>query len=258
MSDLCGRVLSNAAPLTAQAAPDRGCGHRGWTRGHPEEADTETCESAWQVSTLIDKPALTCSPRSLAGGTVRSTARATQTTGLHQITKEGLFSSQVTSHAVLHTFRLKTNLFISILKVFRRRNTETDFNSWTKQFIAQSPAYSLPPGHVPEEGNVIAGFLRNKTDCDTLTQGQGSLLSDALKLVSILGLYVCIRKLETFIKWNYSVEILYGNRNIFLLSLLILFYNPQVCVSCPLHPSLEVCQEDLENGVMVHQGPSPP
>ena len=87
--------------------------------------------------------------------------------------------------------------FLFLLKVLRRRNTEVDFNSWTKHFVTGS---ADEDNHVAEDGSIIGWFLRNKTDCDKLSQGQGSLLSDALKLMSILGLYVCIRKIERFIK----------------------------------------------------------
>ena len=72
-----------------------------------------------------------------------------------------------------------------------------DFNSWTRHVVAGSVDQD---DHVTEEGSLIAWLLRNKTDCNKLSQGQGSLLSDALKLMSILGLYVCIRKIERFIK----------------------------------------------------------
>ena len=79
----------------------------------------------------------------------------------------------------------------------RRRNTETDFESWTKHLddVRTSPSNTGTDG-----GPTMAWLLENNTDCDSLAQVQGSLLSHTLKLFSILGLYICIRKLENCIK----------------------------------------------------------
>ena len=79
-----------------------------------------------------------------------------------------------------------------------RRNTETDFDSWTKHLddVRTSPASNTGT----DGGPTMAWLLENNTDCDSLAQVQGSLLSHTLKLFSILGLYICIRKLENCIK----------------------------------------------------------
>lgn len=85
-----------------------------------------------------------------------------------------------------------------IMKVLRRRrNTEIDFESLTKHLdeVGTSPTNTVTDG-----GPTMAWLLENNKDCDSLAQVQGSLLSHTLKLFSILGLYVCIRKLENCIK----------------------------------------------------------
>ena len=84
------------------------------------------------------------------------------------------------------------------MKVFRRRrNTEIDFESLTKHFDGVRASSS---NGGTDGGSIMAWLLANNKDCDKLTQVQGSLLSDTLKLFSILGLYICIRKLENCIK----------------------------------------------------------
>ena len=81
------------------------------------------------------------------------------------------------------------------MQVFRRRrNTEIDFASWTKHLDEERASHSNEDG--TEDGSILAWLLADNKDC----QVQGSHLSDVLKLVSILGLYICIRKLENCIK----------------------------------------------------------
>ena len=79
----------------------------------------------------------------------------------------------------------------------RRRNTEIDFASWTKHL---DEARSSKTETGTDGGRMMAWLLENNKDCDSLAQVQGSLLSHTLKLFSILGLYICIRKLENCIK----------------------------------------------------------
>ena len=85
------------------------------------------------------------------------------------------------------------------MKVFRRRrrNTEIDFEDWTKDF---DDVRTVSNNSGTDVGSILTWFLANNKDCDQLSQVQGSLVSDTLKLFSILGLYICIRKLENCIK----------------------------------------------------------
>ena len=70
------------------------------------------------------------------------------------------------------------------MKVLRRRNTEIDFESLTKHLsdVRTSSSNSGTDG-----GSIMTWLLANNKDCDKLTRVQGSLLSDTLKLFSILG-----------------------------------------------------------------------